>query len=279
MSQGVYFLANDAMSEMVIAFLNSFRCFNPGMPLCLIPFDSNISWLRCLQAQYDFSVFERTEILEWCDHISRQFHDVVQGHYRKLACWFGPFERFIYVDADTVVLRDLSFSLELLQGFGFLTSHSDMPQIRKWVWRDSISQQSLLSGRQIVFAANTGYIVSARTSLSREQVNLAVSYGLRMKEHMEPTTAEQPFLNVVIVTSGLEYSSIYRYRLLSNRRDVPREQWGGFPELDSVDGKITATLDVPIFLVHWAGEWRSGTHLRSKLWNFYRHAYPLPAAE
>jgi hypothetical protein len=133
----------------------------------------------------------------------------------------------------------------------------------------------LLSGRQIVFAANTGYIVSARTSLSREQVNLAVSYGLQVKEHMESTTAEQPFLNVVIVTSGLEYSSIYRCRILSMRRDVPREQWGGFPELDNEDGKITAKVDVPIFLVYWAGEWRSGTHLRSKLWNFYRYAYRL----
>ena len=218
-------------------------------------------------------MLDDTELLEWCDGISKHFYDGARGQFRKLACWFGPFEEFIYVDCDTVVLRDLMFSFELLQGHDFLTSHSDMPQIRKWVWRDSIFEQSLLSGRQVSFAASTGYIVSRRDNLSREQVELSVIYGVQMKEHMEPTTAEQPFLNLVIVMSGGSYSSISRCHRTLRLRDSPREQWGGFPELDNEDGVITAATDRPIFLVHWAGKWQSGIHQQSKLWRFYRYTH------
>jgi len=35
-SRGVYFIANDAVIDIAIAFLNSFRRHNAAMPLCMI---------------------------------------------------------------------------------------------------------------------------------------------------------------------------------------------------------------------------------------------------
>jgi hypothetical protein len=38
-SMGVYFSANDVVYDWAIAFLNSYRTFNPDLRLILIPFN------------------------------------------------------------------------------------------------------------------------------------------------------------------------------------------------------------------------------------------------
>jgi hypothetical protein len=264
------FLANDSMKDLVLAFLKSFRRFNPEIALCLIPYNADIFWLKGIRADYNFTIYEKQDILEWCDEISIQFHGRLMGQYRKLACWHTDFEQFVYVDVDTVILHDLAFSFDLLPGFGFLTSHSDLPDIRKWVWRSSINQQSVLSGKQVSFAANTGFIVSERNALTKERVDALLPGALQIRVHMELLTAEQPFLNYLIVTSGLRYSSFLTMARISQRRDIPQERWGGYKEPESSEGIVTEPTTYPLLLIHWAGEWRSGTHLSSKLWQFYR---------
>ena len=41
--RGVYFLANDQCVELTIAFLNSFRFWNPSISLCFVPFDDRVA--------------------------------------------------------------------------------------------------------------------------------------------------------------------------------------------------------------------------------------------
>jgi hypothetical protein len=269
MSNGVIFLASDSVIHLAVPFLRSFRRFNPGLPLCLIPFDTEISWLKSLQTTYDFTIFNNAEVLKWCDELSVNFHGHVHGQYRKLACWHTDFDSFVYVDVDTIILSELSFCFHLLAGFDFLTSHSDLPQIRRWVWRDSIREQSKLCGRQISFSANTGYIVSKAGLLSRSQVLYALPEALSISDHMELSTIEQPFLNFLIVTSSAHYSSLRTLARIYQRTDIPQEHWGGHEEPESCGGVVTEMKPFPVLLIHWAGVWRHGVHLRSKLWQFY----------
>ena len=46
--RGVYFLANDGILDMAIAFLNSFRTYNPSTALCLIPYADDVEQLTSL---------------------------------------------------------------------------------------------------------------------------------------------------------------------------------------------------------------------------------------
>lgn len=39
--QCVYFMANNKVLDMTIAFLNSFRMHNKELPLCLIPYNND----------------------------------------------------------------------------------------------------------------------------------------------------------------------------------------------------------------------------------------------
>jgi hypothetical protein len=44
--RGVYFLANDGILDMAIAFLNSFPTYNPSIALCLIPNADDVAQLN-----------------------------------------------------------------------------------------------------------------------------------------------------------------------------------------------------------------------------------------
>ena len=167
---GAYFLADDGILDMAIAFLNSFRTYNASISLCLIPYSDDIEQLTSLRRQYNFTIWRDVAALQWCDEISRLFHGRAVGHYRKLAMWGGSFDRFVYIDSDTVVLNNTDFALRYLERFDFLASHSDMPQIRRWVWKDSICATRALTERQISYAANTGFLASRRECLSRAQI-------------------------------------------------------------------------------------------------------------
>jgi len=252
---GVYFLSNDNMYDLTVAFLNSFRHHNPDLPLCLIPFNDNIEKISRLKDTYDFFVYDNATLLTRCDEISTQFHDRVLGAYRKLAAWEGPFERFVYIDVDTVLVSNIEFVFPWLERYDCLTSHSCIPEIRKFVWKDSIYQTPALSDMQIAFAANTGFIASKKEFLPFEVVLRDLDKALALKEDMELFCMEQPFLNYYIVTRGKMYSS-FHVLCSQGHRGLKLEAWGGLTGGVIDRGKIKFPQQAETFLVHWAGIWR-----------------------
>ena len=112
---GAYFLADDGILDMAIAFLNSFRTYNASIPLCLIPYSDDFEQLTSLRRQYNFTIWRDVAALQWCDEISRLFHGCAVGQYRKLAKWGGSFDRFVYIDSDSVVLNNIDFALRYLE--------------------------------------------------------------------------------------------------------------------------------------------------------------------
>lgn len=275
MLRGAYFLANDAILEQATGFLNSFRAYNPTIPLCLVPFADDHARVGGLANRYDFRMWRDEDALRRCDAISRQFHDGdTMGQYRKLAMWAGPFEEFVYIDSDTIVLDSVDFVFEYLSLYDFVTSHSDIPRIRHWVWRDSIYQTGALRREQIEYAANTGFVVSRVGLLDLEAVWRNLAEPLSLAPHMELLCREQPLLNYLIVTSGRPYSSLWTIAADRGDRDIPQEQWAGH-EIGRVEGgRLIPSQVNRVLLVHWAGEWQrvraeGGTLPYYDLWRHY----------
>lgn len=251
--RGVYFLANDKILELAIAFLNSFRKFNPDIPLCLIPYDANFQKIASLSNKYNFSIYPGQETLNACDQISTSILGNVKGYFRKLALWEGPFDEFIYIDSDTVVLKNVEFCFQYLSEYDFITSHSNIPSIRKWVWKDSIYKANILSNDQINYAANTGYIISHRKALPLKLAAEKLTAALKIKNHMELWCADQPFLNYLFVTSG-KYTSLLTLYCKNPDQKIPLEQWGGGTlKVIKKDDTYFTNEHVPILLIHWAG--------------------------
>lgn len=254
MKRGIYFIANDRVMELSLAFLNSLRSHEPDIPLCLVPFNDEFQEIASLSDDYKFTVFKETDLLRRCDHISHQFHDGTYGHYRKFALWDGPFEEFLYIDIDTVVLSKVDFTFDLLARYDVSVSQSDGDIAN--VWKNSVYTSRKLSKRQIGFAANTGCICSRRGVLPLNTVEERLDEALALKSHMTTSTFEQPVLNYFLVSSGLRYTS---FALLANlERLYPRirtELWAGKRGVAFRGGR-TVDPKEKLFLVHWAGEWQ-----------------------
>ena len=254
MDRGVYFLANDGVLELAIAFLNSFRLHNPRLPLCLVPFGTGIDGLLSLADRYKFSLFPQPALYERCDIASRLFHDQIHPEYRKLCMWQGPFEEFVYIDIDTIVLADLDPVFDLLREFDFVAGQSNGRL--KNVWRESIYSTRTLSNRQIAYAANTGFIASRKGALSLDDWSGRIEAAFPLRHHMVHHTKEQSLLNYLIVTSGGRYTSLYSLSKL--RVTYPRvgvEQWAGDGGRIARAGQI-ADGGQPVLFVHWAGKWK-----------------------
>lgn len=276
-SRGVYFLANDQVLNLAIAFLNSFRHYNSSLQLSLIPFDSNITRLAELANAYSFDVYANTDLLRRCDEISIRFHGRILGQYRKLAAWEATYDEFLYVDVDTIVLENVNCCFEFLREYDFVTSHSNLPNLLKWVWKPSIFGTGKLSNDQIEFSANTGFIASRRAALTFEEVEARLTSASELAPHMEFMCAEQPLLNYLIVTSGKPYTSLLSIARRTGRRDIPQEFWAGNWFLNIREGRLLRPPDQPrTLLVHWAGEWQRGCHEGNPLWRYYRDMAPSP---
>lgn len=265
--RGVYFLANDKIQELAIAFLNSFRKFNPDIPLCLIPYDSNFKEIASLSDRYNFSIFTGNEILNICDKISNRFLDYTAGNFRKLALWEGPFDEFIYIDIDTVVLQNIEFCFQYLSEYDFVTSHSNMPSTRKWVWKDSIYKTNFLGIDQINYATNTGYIISYKKALPLKLVTENINAALELKDHMQLWCTEQPLLNYLFVTLG-KFTSLFIQYCKNPDKIIPLEQWAGRKQGVVKNGHIHFSDDnTPVLLIHWAGIYRL---TKLEKWVYYK---------
>ncbi len=255
MAKGVYFIANDAIYELTVAFLKSFRIHNPSAPLCLIPYNDDIRRISRLAETYNFSCFADATLFERCAEISRRFHDGKElGHYRKLAAWHGPFDEFIYIDTDTVVTSGVDFVYEFLKDHAFVVSSADIPEIRNWVWKDSIYAAGALDERQIAFAASTGFFCSTKGALIIDEAERKLPAALAIARHMELRAVEQPFLNYLMVTSGKSFDSIWNIVNQTGARQFPIERWGG-EKHDFLRFENCCTPHFNVLFVHWAGEW------------------------
>jgi hypothetical protein len=275
-NRGVYFLANDAVAEPVIGFLNSLRAFNPTIPVCFVPFDDDHERVARLAETHGATRWIDDLVLRQCDAISRAFHGgVTMGQYRKLAMWQGPFDEFVYIDSDTIVQHSVDFVFQYLDKFDFLTSHSNIPRIRHWVWRDSIYDTGALRPEQIEYAASTGFVASRRGLIDPRAVRADLAVPLSLAPHMELLCREQPLLNYLIVTSGRPYSSLWSIAQATADPDIPQEQWAGH-EIGHVEsGRLIPSQVKRVLLVHWAGEWlrartEGGEIPYHDLWRHYR---------
>jgi hypothetical protein len=271
--KGIFFLANDKVYELAIAFLNSFRDKNPEIDLCLIPYDDNFAKIESLSIEYNFSIYSDSEILRECDRISTHFHSSSLGAYRKLAAWHGDFKKFAYIDIDTIVLENIDFVFDCLDHAPIFTSHSNIPSILQWVWKSSIFDSQQLTKDQIQFAANTGFFVSIHKLLTIDYALSKLQPAMEIKEHMELHCMEQPFLNYLIVTSNYNYSSLLKMAYEKVYENLSFECWAGL-EGGIVDGGKFHIPKAPnFFLIHWAGLWQKDINAipYKDLWLHYRN--------
>lgn len=142
MADGIYTLANDVVYDQLIAILNSIEVnLGANFPVCVIAYDEPLDKVReevkrrknveLIEDPSLFVPWEEFSLQVWQTHptaLKTWQESGINGVYR-LPCnhrYFAfdvksPFERFIYFDADVLVLNSVDFIFEQLNEFDFVT--------------------------------------------------------------------------------------------------------------------------------------------------------------
>ena len=130
---GICTLGNDRVFDQIIALLNSIEViYGQKMPVCIYPYDDNTNKLATEIASrpqvtlYNDSVSIKrwdsfakavwdthpTAKQRWQKSGSTGYHRF--GTHRRYCAFDAPFDRFIYMDADTILMSPLDSIFELL---------------------------------------------------------------------------------------------------------------------------------------------------------------------
>ncbi|MBW4605249.1 MAG: sugar transferase [Calothrix sp. FI2-JRJ7] len=139
MTDGIYILANDVVYDQLIALLNSIEVHaGKDYPICILPYDDKLERVKEEAAKRsNLEIFDDKSIIELWDNF---VYDVWQTHpnafktwsergisgiyrmgtHRRFCAFDGRFDRFIYLDADTLVLNSLDYIFQQLDHNDFV---------------------------------------------------------------------------------------------------------------------------------------------------------------
>lgn len=264
--RGVYILGNDGVAGFLEALLTSLRRHSPDLPARLIPYDSNLAATRRLCTRYNVVIHEDTTFPE-LEEISRcLWADSPHRNFRRLSAFWGPFENFLYLDADICVLDRLEPLFDVFEQSGHEFASFDNDHERVYL-------TGLLRDRMIHEHGSVGF--NAGHFFSRKGV-FALGTFRAAARAAQPWVgqfqdrADQGFLNFAIDHFRKDQA---RLPVLVN--DLADKQWASQP-VRRVAG--TWRLNKPgneshgkrLVLIHWSGCHHAGWHLPNRS-IFYRH--------
>lgn len=264
-SRGIYILGNDRVFDDVLAFVHSLKKHLPGYHVRLIPYNDDAQLLApALRRKFGIETFTDTRLFEFLAKHAHAIHGQDIPAFRKLACWFGPFERFIYYDTDMLVFQDPREVFELLDNHDFLYfSHTH--GIR-YVFAERVMERGLLTEPEIRSLFNSGFFASKRGVLSYEQLNSVLGEAATVSDIFDSFTMDQPILNYVFLKTTAR-----RGDLRSLVPGVPFNAWAGDPTYRIKNGLPCLVDGTPLQDIHWAGFHQITKRPYFNLWLRYRY--------
>lgn len=251
MTEGIYILANDFVYNQLVALLNSIETnISADIPVCILPYDDRLDKVRSeIAKRPQVSLFENTESIQrwetfatqvWKSHDraqkawrDRQLPEVYRIEmHRKLCCFDGEFDKFIYFDADTLALGSVAPIFQKLDEYDWVTNDYQYSSDIKYIFDGS--KEELLN----VFDAETlksnifcaGWFASKKgiftdeilrsllTSLQSGEVDLLALWG-----------TDQSLMNYMVLRSQI---SFYNF---ASTGTAPGSHWSStFEEIDHI---------------------------------------------
>ena len=272
MNRGIYIVANDKVIDNAIALLNSIRVYDPQVAIYLVPFDQNYQKIADILGQkHDVKLFPDLEFIEDFTQKIGEIFDrdflVLPNKLRKFALWFGPLDKFIYIDTDIVVFQKLSAVLDYLDDYEFLCCdyHSKKRKIKD-IFSEFVIEKAIFSKPQLEDVFNSGFWASKKGIFSESRLYQLLKECAEHREYFDfsSKTTDQPLLNYVILKSTQK-----RLNLVKIHDNEPGS-WAGSTHFQERD-RILYDGEQPLRYVHWAGTpMRSGGPYR-ELWEYYRY--------
>lgn len=227
MNLGIYTLANDVVYDQLVALLNSIEVnASREIPVCVIPYNDQLDKVRAevarrsnvtlFEDQASIAYWENFAAQAWQAHTKAQKiwkERGIKGIYRierhrKYCCFDGPFEKFIFFDADTLLMGSIDDVEQKLDEYGWVTN--DFQHRADWNFVLDCSEPKLLE----IFSRDyleshifcSGWFASKKGVFTRE---LVASLEEKLKSGEAAVMAwqdsDQTLLNYMVLRSGISY--------------------------------------------------------------------------
>ncbi|CCI34516.1 Npun_R2821/Npun_R2822 family protein [Microcystis sp. T1-4] len=237
---GICTLANDRVYDQLIALLNSIEV-NGGkdLPVCVYPYDDNTERIRAEIAQRpNVQLFDNQEIIERWDNFAKSAWDSHPtakerwlkagskgyhrfGTHRRYCAFDGPFDRFIYMDGDTLLMSPLDRVFAQLDNYDCVVydfQHKDIthvyevtsPKLLEIFPQERLNQEIFCSG---FYGSKKGLFDGERRNWLIEQLRAGEA------EILYPMAPDQTIVNYMMMRSNF---SIYNLAL-----QLPKEERTG----------------------------------------------------
>jgi hypothetical protein len=247
--EGIICLANDTVIDSFRALCESLRVHCPNRRLTVIPFDASVERTRAVVEAFDYDFYEDPS-LDAMDVLGDQYWpgEAVRAHtMRKFCAFWGPYDTFLFLDADIVVVGPLDTYFEAFQAsqadFMYFTSDLAM------VYTGEVRNAMVVNRGAVGF--NTGQFMGRKRALTPPMLDKALEES-RSCRHGFVDIAEQTFFNYVVDT--VELTKVDAHQAVPEVIDA----WAGM-RLKRQDGHLVLAdarrpeSGRPVSMVHWAG--------------------------
>jgi hypothetical protein len=136
-SRGLYTLANDRVYDQLIALLNSIEAnVSSEIPIIVIPFDGHVQKiLQEIELRPNVKLFQDWNSIQRWEEFAQQVwaaHPIARsqwltrlpaknrGLHRKFVTFDGPFDEFVFYDADSLAMKPIDDIFEKLNTYDFV---------------------------------------------------------------------------------------------------------------------------------------------------------------
>lgn len=255
MSFGIYIKTFKPDYHLAKALISSIRTFTSDTPIIIIPDDD---FTKASLWGYEALVLRDS------------FSQSLRGYYKKLWAFLGPFDRFLYLDADMLCLRDPKPLLDWIQTtskpfFGVcreskirLVHEGEDNEQRLRICQDHIGDANLLKefdpNYSITksFPFNSGLFASTRDYLPPESIQSVFDSACHFQKQKDLPDLRFTRRGLFMGDQGfLNYLTTQHEAELTYLNDA--FVWGGRKDAVLIDSQNDATDPFANMFVHWAG--------------------------
>ncbi len=271
MKRGIYLLANDQVLDNTLALINSIRFFDPYASIIMIPYDCHdVRITTILREKYGIPKYRNDSLLNRIDLKIKEFFGkkffTRPNQFRKQACWFGPFDEFLYLDTDIVVFERIINNLEHLKNKDFVFCDYQHKNGIKYLFNPPI--KNALEKEDLKFVFNAGFWGSRKELITERKL-----YGA-----LEECAKNMNFFDFSAKVTDMPIFNYLVLRKIKKRinlvRDLERKGPGNWAGMDHFIRKGNRLFDpnVKQYLkyLHWAGINIQKGCPYYDVWNYYR---------
>ncbi len=225
---GICTLANDYVYDQVIALINSIEAIaGKDFPICIYPYDDNTKRLAA-------EVNKRSNVELYCDrdsmdkwdkfardawdtHIgarqiwqragSNDYHRF--GTHRRYCAFDNPFDRFLYMDADTLLMNSVEFIFKALDDSDCVVydfQHKDLthvynvnsPQLNKIFTPQRLATEVFCSG-----------FYASKKNLFDREIRQEITNNLKQEfDILYPMAPDQTLINYMMMRSACSINNL-----------------------------------------------------------------------